>query len=301
MPATWNCHFYRSAGPPIRVDDLDLFCQLVGHYKISLDRDAETARYHHPDTGVRFEIKLLPPGAAEGGAVNVPGDLQHTGLVCKLPLNRPSLFGAEAVPILVMLSQRLRLLLWHTGQNRDDAPAAAQQNELMEAWVAANHAAQDAADAEARCKWQHEEMAGWYRYQLMRTALEKQLTDNGHEATVPSMRVVRDSAAGDALRTMIDWLDGRAQVFPPVNLVYIRRPKKQLFGLKTVEFTGWAEWEDVRRVLLPGLMKIPTEGGDCWLLTEGNADKFRDRLEAIPMREDVSRFQPVTVDQFIDV
>lgn len=301
MQMTWDCHFFRSAGPPVRVDDLDLFCQLVGHYKIALDRDAETARYHHPDTGVQFEIKLLPPNQIQGGPVDLPGNLQHTGIVSAVPLNCPSLVGAEAIPIILMLCQRLRLLLWHPGMERNAAPAIPDQNALMEAWLRANQDAQDASDAQQRFKWTHEDMANWYRYQLMRTSLEKQLRDSGHEAGVPTLRIVRDAAGNDALRTMVDWLDGKPTVFPPANLVYVRRSKKALFGLKSVEVSGWCELDEVRRVLMPGLMKLPSEGGDCWLLTEGNAEKFRDRMEGIPLREDVSRFHPVSVNQFIDV
>lgn len=300
MAAMFELHFYRPTVSPLTVDDLELFCGLIGHYKIALDRDAETCRYHHPDTGVRFDMQLLPPATIEGGSKNASSGLRHTGLVARLPLQRATLFGAEAVPILVIFCQRFRTHVWHSGLSPDDAPIMPDQQALMQAWLAANSDALQPADP-AKFKWPHEAMASWYRYQLMRAQLEQSMLDGGHEVTVPTMRLVRDSEKQDSVHSMVDWLDGRAQVFPQADLVLIRRPKSRFFGLSSVEVTGWTEFENLRRAIAQGLHKMQTDGGEVFLLGENQAPKMMERLDSVPLNSDMDRFKPITTDDFVDV
>jgi hypothetical protein len=300
MSATWDCHFYHASPNPLGIDDLNLIAEVIGHYKAGVDRDAERVRYRHPDTGVNFDVRLVAPGERKGGCAVPPAGLHHSGLVCDLPLIRPSLYGAEAVPVLLIICHRFRLALWHPGMTPQATPAVPDQQALMEAWLAANNAAIDAMSDAKPLTWKHEDMAAWYRYQLTRSQIETKIVEGGHDVIVPSVRLVRDTKDNDAIRTMVDWLDGRPQLFSQVDLVYLRRPKKQFFGLKTVEVTGWARWDDVRRVIMPGLQRMESEFGQLALLNESNAAKMAERLDAIPMQTDLDRFVPVTVDDFID-
>lgn len=300
--AHFEVHYYRPAGGPLGPDEMELFARTVGDYKMTYDPADGVARYLHPDTGIAFEFAQIAPDAVPP-EFRAAGSPSHAGVVCRVPLNRASIIGAEAVPIMLILGQRFRLLIKHAGAPTKP-PAVGEQNALMEAWLDANVAAKEAAEkagGETRYAWAHEDLAVWYRYQLMRVTLEKKMTDSGYSVAVPRMRLVRDTKADNAIRTMIEWPEYQPTIFPPVNLLRMRREKKTMLGLKKTEIIGWAALDDVRRAIANLVHKIGTDGGDVYLLGENQAKQAPERVDQVPLNTDIDRFAAVRIDEIIDV
>lgn len=294
----FQVHFYRQNKPQLTIDELELFCMKIGEYKMQLVDD--TVEYRHPDTGIHFDfVRQAAPGDAPS---TCDGGWQYAGLTAVLPLNRATIYGAEAVPIIVILAKGFGLHILHSDSAEGTAPFEPEQQALMEAWITANHTAQDAPDADKKLEWKHESMSQWYAYQLLRKKLVDMLDESGHDAVhVPQVELYADTREDDAVKTVFRWENCEPTVFPGCDLSLVTRKRKKMLGLKQSDETGWTPVDQARNAVAQGLQPVQTDAGKLFLLSESMATKLADRVDLLNLEEDVDRFRPITVDQVIDV
>ncbi|MGE3180547.1 MAG: hypothetical protein AB7N71_02885 [Phycisphaerae bacterium] len=295
---SFHVHFYRQNLPVLTLDDLELFCEKVGTHKLQIVDD--TVAYRHPDTGIHFDFSRQ--AAPVQAASTFDNGWTYAGLSAEIPLCRATIYGAEAVPIIVILAKGFKMRIVHSGMAENAAPIDPSQESLMESWIVANHAALDAQGNAKMYEWKHEEMAQWYAYQLMRSKLMDQLEERGHESVeVPSIQLCVDTKHDNAVRTRFYWENGGGTVFPNSDFVAVSRKRKKLLGLKQSHETGWISTDQAKAAVATGLQPVQTEIGNIHMLNESMAVKLADRLDMLTLDTDLDRYKPITVDQIVDV
>jgi hypothetical protein len=288
---SFDLYFYKRTDSPVTESDVATY--LTNYLPFNKSDYARQWDYENPTTGVYF---LIDWNKADEEDEEFEG---FTNLHFSFSLNffRPVFFGLESFPVVEKFVNDLDLFIFDPQDVGEmTIPSKFPNGHLKDEWILHNDKVTLDQFEKLKFKYMSVEKSNYvWQFLSQKNKIECNLKE---DIFVTDIFVVESKRDGQ-LYTVGMWPTHIPIILPRVDFVMIKKSYKKFF--KRFEESGPVHYDTIINKLGTYFEDFENNMPDLKILTQNNADKIKDKFNALKIEGTIAEFGRVSLDNFVNV